>query len=132
MSVIEVSVPIRVTSRSNSREHWAARARKDKADAWAVAWALHVRRCPGQSWTVTLIRCGPRALDDDNLRDALKAVRDAVARWLIPAPPVIDRRGRVKLAPAPDGPGCPIDWIYLQRQCPRREARVVIRVEEMA
>jgi len=31
---------------------------------------------------VWLVRIAPRVLDDDNLRGALKGVRDAVADWL--------------------------------------------------
>lgn len=74
-------VPMKVPSVSNLREHWAAKAKRVDAQKRAVRY-----RCP--AWTgrpllvVRLTRVAPRALDDDNLRGALKAVRDAVASWL--------------------------------------------------
>lgn len=74
-------VPVKTASTSNLREHWAAKNKRTDAQKRATR-----SRCP--PWTggplllVTLTRVSPRALDDDNLRGALKSVRDAVATWL--------------------------------------------------
>jgi hypothetical protein len=74
-------VPMKAPSTSNLREHWGAKAKRVDAQK------RHTRaRCP--AWTdgpllvVRLTRVAPRSLDDDNLRGALKSVRDAVASWL--------------------------------------------------
>jgi len=91
---MSVTVPIRTVSESNSREHWAKRAKRAKAQRGAVVLTLRsvtlgeVRNrwiyeaCMLRGLVVTLTRIAPRALDDDNLRGALKAVRDGVADWL--------------------------------------------------
>jgi hypothetical protein len=79
--LISFTVPIRAQSTSNLREHWAAKHKR--VDAQKRATRL---LCPpwthGPLLVVTLTRVSPRALDDDNLRGALKSVRDAVASWL--------------------------------------------------
>src|SRR5690242_6717148 len=74
-------VPIKTRSTSNLREHPMARYRRTDSQKAATR-----RRCP--EWTagpllvVRLTRVAPRKLDDDNVRGALKSVRDAVASSL--------------------------------------------------
>jgi len=74
-------VPVKVASTSNLREHWAAKHKRTDAQKRATR-----AKCPlwtgGPLLVVTLTRVAPRRLDDDNLRGALKSVRDAVASWL--------------------------------------------------
>lgn len=80
---MKVTVPIKAWSTSNLREHWGARARRSQSQRKATA--LVSKSLVHQVATVlvvTLTRVAPRALDDDNLRGALKAVRDAVASVL--------------------------------------------------
>jgi hypothetical protein len=74
-------VPVKTASTSNLREHWAQRHKRVAGQKAATrlmcpAWAA------GPLLTVRLTRVSPRPLDDDNLRGALKSVRDAVATWL--------------------------------------------------
>lgn len=83
--MVHVSLPLKTRSLLNLREHWAARARRTKAHRAATILALRSSRAElpkaeGQLIVVTLVRYG-RRLDDDNLRGALKAVRDGVAEW---------------------------------------------------
>lgn len=92
MSAIEI--PLRIESEANMRGmHWAAKARRTKA---ARSTTCLVLRSKGPRVAlpvvVELVRVAPRALDDDNLRGALKAVRDGVADWL----GVDDRDARVE------------------------------------
>ncbi len=79
--MISFTVPVQAPSASNLREHWAVRAKR--VDKQKVATRA---KCPvwayGPLLIVTLTRVAPRALDDDNLRGALKAYRDGVAMWL--------------------------------------------------
>jgi hypothetical protein len=81
MTSLTFEVPVKAASTSNLREHWAVKHKRTDAQKAATR-----RRCPewkaGPLLVVCLTRVAPRALDDDNLRGALKSVRDAVATWL--------------------------------------------------
>lgn len=62
-----------------------ARHRRVKAERWATHAGLVGKPRPALPCVVLLTRCRPRggvALDDDNLANSLKAVRDQVADWL--------------------------------------------------
>jgi hypothetical protein len=76
-------VPLLTISEANSRGHWSARAKRVKAQRWAMTLVLGVR--PGfipSSMVVRLTRMSARSLDTDNLASAFKAVRDQIAEWL--------------------------------------------------
>lgn len=81
MRPLSFVVPVKTASTSNLREHWAVKAKRTDAQKRAAR-----AKCPpwtsGPLLVVTLTRVAPRALDDDNLRGALKSVRDGVATWL--------------------------------------------------
>jgi hypothetical protein len=66
------------------REHHHTRARRVKRERYAVGMVLNPLPRPALPCVVVLVRHSPGTteLDDDNLRGALKAVRDEVARWL--------------------------------------------------
>jgi hypothetical protein len=113
-----VTVPIRTISAINAREHWAVRAKRVKSERISTAWALHGASAEGlldRSPIVRLTRLmGPRGrmLDDDNLRSALKSVRDAVAEWL-----------------RADDADARITWVYAK---PERAREWGVRVEVLA
>lgn len=69
-------LPIRTLSELNTRGHWSARARRMKAHRLAAYVGTPVVPLP---CVVTLTRVSAGTLDDDNLRGALKGVRDGVA-----------------------------------------------------
>ncbi len=78
---VTVLVPVK-TKGANAREHWSAKARRVKAERTATGWAL-VRFAPVVlPCRVTFTRLSPGTLDDDNVRDASKGIRDEVAKWL--------------------------------------------------
>jgi len=83
-SVICVMVPIRIVSEANgSHGHWAARARRTKAQRESVRWSLARHTPPPLPVRVTLTRIAPRAMDaHDNLPIGCKHVADQVAQWL--------------------------------------------------
>ncbi|PTL79081.1 hypothetical protein [Vitiosangium sp. GDMCC 1.1324] len=109
-----IEVPVKTASTSNLREHWAARHKRTDAQKAATR-----RRCP--EWTagpllvVRLARVAPRKLDDDNLRGALKSVRDAIATWL-----------RV------DDASPLVRWEYLQERGPTPLVRVEVWLPHLA
>lgn len=84
-AMVEFDVPLRIISAANTREHWAAKARRVKQQRGTakVVTRTWLRRQPMQApYEVTLTRVRPprgRPLDDDNLAAALKACRDGVA-----------------------------------------------------
>ncbi|MDB6002176.1 MAG: hypothetical protein JWP52_3875, partial [Rhizobacter sp.] len=74
--------PLRTAAGQNNREHWRVYARRVKAEKAAVGWVLRGTP-PAPPLLVTLTRIAPsNGLDDDNLTGSMKAIRDAVARWL--------------------------------------------------
>ena len=92
LNVKEIYLPIATVSLANMREHWANRARRAKAhrrEAYLLTASLKSLPLPA---TITLVRVSPRLLDDDNLRGALKSVRDGIADRL----GIDDRDSRVK------------------------------------
>lgn len=86
-------IQVRTVSEANSRDHWSKKASRSrnarstaKLNALAATHSTLGYGCHA-SWlrrryakiNVTLCRVSPRALDDDNLRSALKATRDGIA-----------------------------------------------------
>jgi hypothetical protein len=86
--MIQLNLSLQTVSEANRREHWASRARRVKMQRAVVTMALrqYGHLLPelrdAEIVRVLLVRVSPRRLDDDNLRGALKAVRDAVAAWV--------------------------------------------------
>ena len=75
-----IELPIRLESESNARGHWSAKHRRATCQRGVVVLALRTSKEPrALPCVVQLVRVAPRALDDDKLRGALKAVRDGVA-----------------------------------------------------
>ena len=76
-----LTLPLRVVSEANRRDHWATKAKRARAQRHAVAWAWSAESLPHgrKPALVVLTRYAPRKLDDDNLAGAFKAVRDEVA-----------------------------------------------------
>jgi len=105
---IRLVLPIRTVSEKNTHEFWAKKAKRVKGQRAFVT--LAIKSATGGSahgyldWfpngvTVTLTRIAPRALDDDNTRQATSAVRDGIA----------DAFGTHDRDPR-------IDWAYAQRR----------------
>jgi len=87
---VTIIIPVRTWSEANCRPHWAAKAKRVKSQRQTAAIHLQAAgvKAFANEWrrsfplVVTLTRLASRQLDDDNLRGALKAVRDEVARQL--------------------------------------------------
>ena len=97
---LEVVIPTRTISALNVREHWRARSQRVRAERKETFYALRPHKPPAMPCVVTMTRLGPsNGLDDDNLRGALKGVRDEIAAWF----GIDDRDPRVV-------------WAYAQRR----------------
>lgn len=85
MSLVKVTLPLRLESVANgSHGHWAARAKKTKAQRTGARLACEAQHplavWQGEPLVVLLTRVAPRSLDaEDNLPRAFKAIRDGVA-----------------------------------------------------
>lgn len=78
-----ITIPIRIESTPNLREHWAKRANRNREHRGTIAWMLYGKELPKPPCAVTLTRIAPkRTLDTDNLAAGFKAVRDEIAVWL--------------------------------------------------
>ncbi len=87
-----LSIPMKLPSAGNLREHWRTRAKRNKAQRQTIALHMRLERLSllalqgavvrGEQLRVTLVRIAPRSLDDDNLAFAFKACRDEVAKQL--------------------------------------------------
>ncbi len=80
--MISVTLPLRLVSVANQREHWSKKAKRAKAHRSAAVLMLAPRVAAYAKlarFVVTLTRIAPRALDGDNLQSAFKACRDGVA-----------------------------------------------------
>ena len=106
-----LTIPMPLPSAANLREHWTAKHRRVKSQRQIVAAYIGGRPKLELPVVVTLERVAPRALDDDNLRGAFKAVRDQVATWL----GVPDNDPRIR-------------WDYAQRRGGVKECAVVVTV----
>lgn len=109
MSGHRVTIPVRTVSALNVREHWATRSKRVKAERREGFFAFHgVKRLP-LPCVVTIVRLGPRKLDDDNLRGALKGIRDGMA----------DRLGVDDADPE-------VEWRYGQESSKAYAVRIVV------
>lgn len=113
---LRLDLPLKTVSEINRRDHWAARRRRRIAqqDEVRAEWRMKIgTRRVQLPCRVRFTRIGPKALDDDNLRSAIKSVRDEVARLL----------------GSHDGFGSPVSWDYQQEAIGRHEYRLQIEVE---
>lgn len=113
--MILVTIPLKIESVNNLREHWrrrASRAKEHRLSAWAhLRAADKAPRLIGPV-VVTLTRIAPRELDDDNLAGGFKAVRDGVADYF----GVDDRNPLIR-------------WAYAQRKGKPKQYAAEVRVE---
>jgi len=116
LPTVQYSIPVKVKSEANMREHHMAKYRRSKAQKNA-AYLMTVTeakpyREPKSSITVAMIRgYGKRGkkMDSDNLARSMKACRDGIASGLC-----IDDCSDL------------IDWQYAQRQGDTDRVEVVI------
>jgi hypothetical protein len=78
------TMPVRVDSETNAREHWAKKRNRkiNQKIATRYGWVDAVRPIDFRvslPCVVRLVRVGSRKLDSDNLGESFKAIRDALA-----------------------------------------------------
>jgi hypothetical protein len=112
--ILDTKVPIEVKAGANLREHWTVRARRINRERRDLRLSIgHLVSPTAAPLAVAFTRIAPRELDDDNLANAFKHLRDELAFLL----------GR------DDGPRAGIEWRYAQRKGHPREYAVHILIE---
>lgn len=88
-TTLEAVFDIETKSEANLREHWAKKSRRIKGQRRTAfllcraKFGIIALAVPSSTkYSIELTRITPRILDDDNLRGALKAVRDGIADWI--------------------------------------------------
>lgn len=114
--VVTITMPLRLESLLNLREHWSKRSKRAKQHRFfARRWVEDATR-EARRWLVpskvTITRIAPRKLDSDGVVASGKSVRDGVA----------DALG------VDDGDSAVI-WYYNQRKGKPREYAVEVRLE---
>ncbi|MBL8600334.1 MAG: hypothetical protein JNK72_00275 [Myxococcales bacterium] len=89
---------LQLVSELNAREHHHAKARRAAYQRQLISAALLGEMVPALPLVVSIVRSGPRLLDDDNLAGSAKHLRDGVAAW----------------AGVDDSPTSPVTWRYGQ------------------
>lgn len=125
-------VPVRTVSEMNLRQHWAIKAKRTTTQreivrqTWLDRFLDRAGDVPDVSRTlrVEFFRVSPRELDDDNLRGALKGVRDEVA-WQLGLP-VKNEKKRIA-----DDRDARVRWEYGQRRGKPKEHGVEIIIREV-
>lgn len=121
--MINWTLPIPTISEGNVSEHWSVRRKRHIAQEMLIKCRWNKEK-PGTidlPCIVKLTRIGKRDLDDDNLRFALKHVRDVVADLIRPGYPP----GQA------DGCGL-IKWEYDQERGKLRAVRIEILYAHLA
>lgn len=77
------TIPLTLPSVANLREHWAAKAKRAKAQRAAIALLcgrqLGQLSDPRAHYVITLTRVAPRSVDSDNCTISIKHCRDEIA-----------------------------------------------------
>ena len=124
-----ITIPMRIVSEANLREHWAKKARRVKQQRALVAIMLPKTDLPPLPVTVTMTRIAPRKLDKgDNLNIAFKAVRDQIA-WQMTWIGVRVMNAKKHIA---DDADPRIDWRYAQERGGVKEYACRIDIEGRA
>ena len=86
--VFACSVPVKVVSEANQREHHMAKHRRKKDQQKVTLLVLQSKHASGASfaartvWLTRVIANRGKSMDADNLAGSFKHVQDAVAKWL--------------------------------------------------
>jgi len=112
--MISVFIPGLVTKTPNGADgRWVRTFSRRKLERGTAALMLRQSRekAPDYPLTITLTRCAPRTLDDDNAVYSMKSVRDGVADFL----KINDRDPRVT-------------WKVEQRKATRLESGTLVEI----
>ncbi len=128
MSKIIWELPLKTRSEANCAEHWTAKSKRHRHQQFFIRslFLREVREIPIPC-TVTMIRIGPRFLDeDDNLRMAFKWIKDEIGACLLPEKVVyfITKKGARATNKGHADSDPRVKWKYSQEKGPRQAIRI--------
>jgi len=87
--ILSITVPIRIQSSSNLREHWARKRARDNSQELMIRMYLRNEAgvppgVPCLPLQIKLTRIAPKSLDYDNLVAAFKKALDVLSDWVTP------------------------------------------------
>ena|SRR5580692_5222633 len=135
--MIEWTLPIKLVSEANRKDHWTAKNRRAKIikNAIKAKW-LKEHAIVALPCTITLTRVSPRHLDSDNLQMACKSARDQIADLLIPKSKIellkLNKSGKLKTCLINFGKSDSdprLTWIYDQEKGKPKEYALKIKIE---
>lgn len=133
IQTIELELELKAPANASGvwgRKAGFARARRHREQQEAVVHMLSTACLrPTLPCVVTLVRVAARELEDDNLSNCFKHIRDAIALWVHNMPlRVVGSNGKLRMPRAPDGKGDGITWRYDQdkRTGKGHVARIII------
>lgn len=116
----QIQISMEVISEANKREHWAVAHTRHRRQKESITYHLMMhniaRKLPV---AITMTRCSPRLLDDDNLVTAFKYVRDAISEYLI-----YDVESKKRIAPGRADSDPRLQWTYSQEKCHQKGVKV--------
>jgi hypothetical protein len=122
----QIQIPLEIVSEANRREHWAVSHQRHKRQKECITYHLMMHNISRMlPVAVTMTRCSPRSLDDDNLVMAFKYIRDAISEYLIFNP--LNKKG---IAPGRADSDPRIKWIYFQEKNHQRGVKVAFEWSE--
>ncbi len=105
-TVYSRTMPIKIESELNSREHWAKKGQRHTMQKYAVRSFLNADNPKiTPPCLIKLTRIAPRYFDSDNLVGAFKYVKDAIAEYFHPD---------LAIGRADDDPN--LHWEYVQEK----------------
>ena len=117
---IDITIPMRLYSEMNVREHWAKKYKRWKDQKYRL-FANLIAFAPHGPYPlpciVKLTRIAPRKFDGDNLQASFKHLRDCIAGLLIP----LKNSGHADSSPL-------ITWIYDQKKGGVREYAIQVQI----
>lgn len=113
---VSFTIPYRLKSEANLREHWTKKHKRHKQERGLIALYLR-NHTPSLPCHVRLIRIAPRPFDDSNLVSGFKHIQDSVSDHLVPglAPGRADSDPRIK-------------WSYNQEKGKPKEHAIKIEI----
>ena len=82
---MKITIPIRIHSEANLHQHWTKNHARHRKQRGAISLFLGPHKDSIKlPCIITMIRIGPRFIDDDNLVYSMKSCRDYIADLLIP------------------------------------------------
>ncbi len=87
LPVVEYTLPLKLVSEANKKEHWAVKGRRVNKQKEDTALLLRVKINPFREHfrrgaLVTITRFGPKKMDTDNNTGSAKYVRDTIAKLI--------------------------------------------------